>query len=67
MAAPHVAGAAARYIAAHGGSAEQVRIGLLENGECPAGASLNGVLCTAHWLDDPDADGSEPLVHAGGL
>jgi len=65
MAAPHVAGAAARYISTHPGvSAEAVRQALVLSGECAAGGTVTGLLCSTKWPDDPDVDsGSEPLVH----
>jgi subtilisin family serine protease len=69
MAAPHVAGAASRYIAAHPGvSADAVRRALVLSGECAAGGTVTGLLCSTKWLDDPDIDsGSEPLVHVTGF
>jgi len=69
MAAPHVAGAAARYIATHPGvSADAVRQALVLSGECAAGGTVTGLLCSTKWPDDPDIDpGSEPLVHVGGF
>jgi subtilisin family serine protease len=65
MAAPHVAGAAARYIAAHPGvSADAVRQALVLSGECAGTGTVTELLCSTKWPDDPDIDsGSEPLVH----
>jgi subtilisin family serine protease len=65
MAAPHVAGAAARYLAANpGATAEDVRRALVRAGECPDGKSPTWLICSTKWLDDPDAEtGSEPLIH----
>jgi subtilisin family serine protease len=66
MAAPHVAGAAARYIAGHRApTPDEVRQALVLAGECPTGESPTGLICPTKWPDDPDADvGSEPLVRA---
>jgi subtilisin len=65
MATPHVAGAAARYVATHPGiAADAVREALVLSGECRGGGTVTGLLCSTKWADDPDADsGSEPLVH----
>lgn len=68
MATPHVAGAAALYLQAHpGATAEQVRLGLVGNAECPGAFNPTLTqLCAAGWPDDPDLpDVWEPLVHAG--
>jgi subtilisin family serine protease len=69
MATPHVAGTAARYIAAHpGASADAVRQALVLSGECASAAPVTGLLCSTKWPDDPDVDsGSEPLVHISGF
>ena len=67
MATPHVAGAAALYIGANpGATADGVRRALVNQAECPVGASLAGPVCSSGWLDDPDGVW-EPLVHASGL
>jgi subtilisin len=69
MATPHVAGAAARYIAAHPDApADVVRQALVLSGECPAGETMTGLLCSTKWPDEPDLDpGSEPLVRIDGF
>ena len=64
MAAPHVAGAAARYLALNpSATPEMVRRALVLAGECPSGDRPAWLICPSKWEGDPDAEtGSEPLV-----
>jgi subtilisin family serine protease len=67
MAAPHVAGAAALFIAANpGATPARVRLGLTTGGECEAGGTGGSPLCPEPWTDDPDFD-PEPLVSVDGF
>jgi subtilisin family serine protease len=66
-AAPHVAGAAALFIAANpGATPAQVRLGLATRGACLAGSTGGATLCADPWPDDPDF-AWEPLVAVEGL
>jgi subtilisin family serine protease len=67
MATPHVAGAAALYIASPasaGATADQVRQALVSRGECAGSAAPAGnIVCELGWSLDPDGVW-EPLVDA---
>lgn len=74
MASPHVAGAAALYIATHGKPTDlagvmSVRAALVALGECPLGASNTGNACTIKWPGDRDTAPAffEPLLDAASL
>ncbi|MGH7274158.1 MAG: S8 family serine peptidase, partial [Nitrospiria bacterium] len=73
MAAPHVAGAVALYLATHSKpkvaiEVENVRKALRAAGQCPAGATMDTTSnnCSAVWPGDPDGI-AEPLVYVGGF
>jgi hypothetical protein len=67
MAAPHVSGAAVRYLVAHpAATAEEVRRGLVAAGECHDGETPS-LICSSKWPDDPDPDPSEPLLRILGF
>jgi len=80
MAAPHVAGLAARYLETNpSATPAQVRAGLTEVAKCyggtnpptagslPSDVTFPGALtCSVPWPNDPDS-AWEPLAHASGF
>ncbi|MBI3803662.1 MAG: S8 family serine peptidase [Nitrospirae bacterium] len=71
MAAPHVAGAVALYLAKHpkpvnGTQVAAVRDSLRTTGQCPDGSAFGTTGCKTRWPNDPDGI-TEPLVHVTGF
>ena len=71
MASPHVAGAAALYIANNpGATPDAVEAALVHAGQCADGTIHGGNDCSTEWPGDPDADTpslNEPLLMAVSL
>jgi subtilisin family serine protease len=67
MASPHVAGAAALYLAGNGGASPTDVLGALKAGAEPSATNFNGECATGFSHSDPGGTHPEPVVRADSL